>query len=121
MEHAAITGDGVGTRQCCLCKRSGDECAEKVSGALAEAAFRKIADHNRTLVHQAAEGDGAARLRQHVAQARHYERLANLVLNRRDRLGAEAVGIPGVLILPECADDRIADMMFYELDAKTLV
>src|SRR5208283_5574751 len=37
------------------------------------------------------------------------------------RLGAEAVGIPGVLILPECADDRIAHMVLYELHAKTLV
>src|SRR5271165_4961893 len=111
MEHATNIGGGVGARQCGLRKRCRDECTEKVSGALAEAAFRKIADHNRTLVHQAAEGDGAARLRQHVAQARHHERLADLVLDRCDRLAAEAVGISGVLILPKCADDRITDMM----------
>src|SRR5207344_2949973 len=61
MEHAAIIGGGVGARQCGLRKCGGDEGAEKVSGALAEAAFREVADHDRALVHQAAESDGAAR------------------------------------------------------------
>ena len=42
MEHAAVTGGGVGARQCGLRKRGGDECAEKVSGAFAETAFREL-------------------------------------------------------------------------------
>ncbi len=89
--------------------------------ALAQAAFGQVADHDCSFVHETAQGDCALRLREHVAQARHHERLANLVLNGSNRLAAEAVGIPGVLVLPECADDRIAHMVLYELDAKTLV
>jgi hypothetical protein len=67
-----------------LGERGGKERTEEMPGALAEPAFGKIADHDRALVHEPAQGDGAFRLRQHVAQPRLDENFADLVLDRGD-------------------------------------
>ena len=53
------------------------------------------------LVHQPAQRDRALGLGEHVAQPRLDQRLADLVLDRGDRLGAEMVAVGGVLALPE--------------------
>ena len=58
---------------------------------------------------------------EHVAQARFDQRLADLVLDRGDRLGAEMVAVGGVLALPEGAHVGIADVMVDELYAEWLV
>jgi hypothetical protein len=58
--------------------------------------FRKL-----SLVHEAADRDGAFRLRQHVADSRLHEHLADLVLDRGNGFGTEAVAVSGVFIDPE--------------------
>ena len=121
VEHAAIHGRRVGPRQCGLRKRRGDERTEQVRGAFSQASFREVADDDGALIHQAPERDGASGLRQHVAQARHHERLADLVLNRSNRLAAEAVGVSRIFILPKGTHHRIADMLLDEPHAEALV
>ena len=110
MKRAPLRCRNVGARQRGLGDDRGDEGAEQMRGAFAQAAFGEIADDNRTLVHQAAEADSAARLRQHVAQARDHERLADLVLDRRNCLGAKVVAVAGIFVDPEGAHDGVANV-----------
>jgi hypothetical protein len=79
--------------------------------ALAQSSLGEIANDDRAFVHQPAQGDGGLRLREHVAQTWFDKRLADLILNRGDGLGAEMVAVPGVLVLPERSHDGIADVM----------
>ena len=121
MEHAAIGSRGVGAGEGGLGDGGGEERPEQMGGALAKPAFGEVADHDRALVHEAAQGDGALGLRQHVAQARLHQRLADLVLDRGDGFGAETVAIAGILVEPERAHHRIADMVRDELHAERFV
>src|ERR1051325_7186175 len=89
--------------------------------AFAKAALGKIADDGGALVHQPAEGDRARRLGVHVAQAWDHQRLADLVLDRRNRFGAEARRITFVLVDPERANYRIAHVLTDELPPEDIV
>ena len=106
-----MTDRRVGARQGRLGEGRGDERAEQMGGALAKSALGEIADDDGALVHQAAEGDGAFRLGQHVAQARHHQRLADLVLDGGDGLAAEMLRPGLVFVDPEGAHHRVADMV----------
>ena len=63
----------------------------------------------------------AARLGEHVAQARRHQRLADLVLDRGDRLAPKALLIAGILVEPERAHHGIAHVAADEPHAQRLV
>src|SRR6202051_3207105 len=90
-------------------------------GTLTETAFRQIVDDEGAFVHQAADATRATRLRQHVAQARHHQNLADLVLDGRDGFGAKAHAVAGILVDPERAHDRIGDVLPDDTATKAFV
>ena len=92
-----------------------------MSGALAESALGQVADDDGALVHQAAEGDGALGLGQHVAQARHHQRLADLVLDRGDGFAAEMFRPAFVFVDPERSHDRVGHMVVDKANPEGLV
>ena len=87
----------------------------------AETAFGEVANHHRPFVHQTTEADGALRLRQHVAQARCHQRLADLVLDRRNGLGAKVVAVAGKLVEPKRPHDRVGDELADDLHPKGFI
>ncbi len=101
VEGTTVGGRQIGPRQGRLGERRGQECAQEVRGALAQGSLREVANDDRTFVHEASEGDRALWLCQHAAQARHHERLTDLVLYGRNGFGAEAVAVSRVLVHPK--------------------
>ncbi len=121
MEGAALGGRSVGARERGLRDRGREQRAEQMRGAFAKPPFDRLQMTIAPSSISRRKRDGALRLRQHVAQPRLDERLADLVLDRGDGLGAEAVAIAGILVEPERAHHGIADVVLDELHAERLV
>jgi hypothetical protein len=86
---------------------------EQIGLVVAQPAFGQIGDEQASVVHQELETDLALHLAENVADHRTEEKLADFVLDGRNRLPLEAGIVAGVFAFPEFPDEGVFDLPDY--------
>ncbi len=109
-EIAAFVLGAIGSAHGCELELGDEQGAQEVGFVVAHAALAEVGDEDAGVVHDEGDGDAVPHLAEDIADDGRLEQGTDFVLNRGDGFPHEAWIVGFELLLPELADEGIADL-----------